>query len=416
MIVKSRQTCGDSVSQPDWAERFRLTVGPGPDADLRGESEKAIQAAVDLVSRHGGGTVEILRGTYKLRNAIFLTMGLRLIGQGSATILRKEPSVTTPVSEDSDWYDQEVSVEDASGFRLGDGICLMATDRESGRQIVLKRTLVARSGNRFKLDKALRESAWRRDGATVSTLFPILSGEFVSDITIENLVLDGNRSENALIDGNHAGCVFLHDCNRVNLRNIHARDFNGDGVSWQISHDIVVENSVSEGHSGLGLHPGSGSQRPIIRGNTLRNNDTGLFFCWGVRDGRAESNQIELNRVGVSVGHRDTAIRISENSITGNTEAGIIFRPERGEGFAAHHDRVFNNVFRDNGGPGGAVVDIQGTTHHIEIAGNTFEDTRKSPADCGIRMSAQAREIKLDANTVRGIARATVRAPSTPLA
>ena len=61
-------------------------------------------------------------------------------------------------------------------------------------------------------------------------------------------------------------------------------------------------------------------------------------------------------------------------------------------------------------------MDIQGTTHHIEIEGNTIEDTRIAPADCGIRMSAEALEIKLEANTVRGLARVTVQAPSTPMA
>ena len=42
--------------------------------------------------------------------------------------------------------------------------------------------------------------------------------------------------------------------------------------------DVVVENCVSENKKHLGLHPGSGSQRPVIRNHTLRGNDIGIFF------------------------------------------------------------------------------------------------------------------------------------------
>src|SRR5262245_26196591 len=57
-----RATSGDRT-QPDWKERLTVTVGPKK-ADLVGGDGKAIQAAIDLVTRLGGGTVRILPGTY----------------------------------------------------------------------------------------------------------------------------------------------------------------------------------------------------------------------------------------------------------------------------------------------------------------------------------------------------------------
>jgi len=134
----------------------------------------------------------------------------------------------------------------------------------------------------------LRENMWRVNETTVSTLFPILSGENISDVVIENLLLDGNRERNANLDGNYAGCIFLQDCERVSIRGVTAKNYNGDGISWQICHDVLVENCVSENHTGLGLHPGSGSQRPVMRNNRLIGNSIGLFFCWGVRHGLAD--------------------------------------------------------------------------------------------------------------------------------
>ncbi len=149
-------------------------------------------------------------------------------------------------------------------------------------------------------------------------------------MAIENITLDGNRDHNDNLDGNYAGCIFLQDCERVVIRGVTARNYNGDGISWQICHDVLVENCVSEHHSGLGLHPGSGSQRPIIRYNRLAVNHIGLFFCWGVRHGLAENNRVENNDIGISIGHHDTDNLVSTvNDVTGSKTNGILFRPER---------------------------------------------------------------------------------------
>ncbi len=403
-IKQVRQTSGDMVSQPDWAERLNISVGPDENASIRGSSEKAIQAAVDYVARLGGGTVKVLAGTYRLRNSVYLASHVRLVGEGEKTVLIKEPSATTTLAADSDWFDQEITLADPSAFQLGDGVCLRTKEPGTGRQVVIKRTLVARTGPRFKLDKALRENVWRLGNGTVSTLFPIISGEFIEDCAIEDIVLDGNREHNEELDGNYAGCVFLQDCNRITMRRVHARNYHGDGLSWQICHDVVVEHCISEGHSGLGLHPGSGSQRPVMRDNVLRGNNIGLFFCWGVKHGLAENNLITCNKVGVSVGHHDTDNLIIGNTIIGSREAGILFRPERGADFAGHRNRVETNTLRDNGGDAGAAIDIQGGTQSIHITGNTIEDTRGPAKRSAVREGAETRDIVVQGNIVRGFA------------
>ena len=399
-----RQTSGDTVVQPGWAQRLTIKVGPGDEADIRGTTDKALQAGVDYVARFGGGTVKVLAGTYRLRNAVFLASHVRLIGEGEKTIIFKEPSATTTLAADSDWFDQEVTLADDSAFRLGDGVCLRTKDPKTGVQHVIKRTLVARSGNRFMLDKALRENVWRSNGGTVSTLFPLISGEFVEDIAIEDLVLDGNREHNAELDGNYAGCIFLQDCKNIAIRRVHARNNHGDGISWQICHDVIVEHCISEGHSGLGLHPGSGSQRPVMRDNVLRNNHIGLFFCWGVKNGVAERNHIEGNDVGVSIGHHDTDNIVRENAIAQSRDAGVLFRPERGPDFAGHRNRIERNTLTNNGPDAGAAIDIQGGTEHIRIIGNTIEDTRGTAKRIAVRQGAETKDITVEQNTIKGFA------------
>ncbi|MSR55885.1 MAG: right-handed parallel beta-helix repeat-containing protein, partial [Gemmataceae bacterium] len=283
-VSNPRSTSGDSRHGPKWDELFTLTAG-NDKGDLCGKDERVIQAAVDTVARMGGGTVKILPGTFRFRNAVYLCSNLRLIGSGPETLIIKEPSATSKLAADSDWYDQEITLADAKGFRVGDGICLRAKNPHHGGSTVIKRTLVARSGNRFRLDKGLRENLWAMGKPTASTLFPLLSGELVTNIAIEGITLDGNKANNEELDGNYAGCIFLQDCADINIRRVLARNNHGDGMSWQICHDVTVEDCESRDHSGLGLHPGSGSQRPLMRGNKLIGNNIGLFFCWGVKFG-----------------------------------------------------------------------------------------------------------------------------------
>jgi hypothetical protein len=401
-VTRPRATSGDAAVEPNWDERLTITVGPAK-ADLAGTTEKALQAAVDYVARLGGGTIRVLPGTYRLRNAVYLRSRVRIVGSGADSILAKEPSVTTKLAEDSDWYDQEITLDDANGFRVGDGVCLRTKNPHNGGTNVAKRTLVARNGNRFKLDRALRENFWLMGEAKASTLFPILSGDEISDVVIEDITLDGNKDNNENLDGNYAGCIFLQDCSRFAIRGVTARNYNGDGVSWQICHDVVVENCHSHDNTGLGLHPGSGSQRPIVRGNRIERNDIGLFFCWGVKYGLAERNTIDGNRSsGISIGHRDTDNLIRDNDVLRSGKVGVLFRPERGKAFAPHRNRLENNRIVDSGPENGVAVDVQGQTESVTIVKNVIRETREPMDRVGVRVGAETRDINVVNNQIEG--------------
>ena len=71
-----RATDGDDQHEPSWDQQLSISVGPER-ADLVGTNEKVLQAAVDYVTRFGGGTVKVLPGTYTLRNAVHLSSGVR---------------------------------------------------------------------------------------------------------------------------------------------------------------------------------------------------------------------------------------------------------------------------------------------------------------------------------------------------
>ena len=402
-VTSPRATSGDPI-EPDWEKRLTLAVGP-KSADLVGRDHRVIQAAVDYVTGLGGGTVHVLPGVYRMRNAVYLRSGVRITGSGDDSILLKEPSAKSELAANSDWYDQEITLADASGFRVGDGVCLVTKNPHHGGTDVVRRTLVARSGNRFKLDRAPRKNFWISAETTVSTLFPILDGEEISDVVIENIIIDGNKDENDNLNGNYAGCIFLQDCNRITARGVTTRNYNGDGISWQICHDVLVEGCHSHDNAGLGLHPGSGSQRPIIRDNRLVGNSIGLFFCWGIHYGLAEGNTIEDSiRYGISIGHHDTDNLISDNIVRRSGQVGVLFRPGRSRDFAPHRNRLQKNLIEDSGPEDGIGVDVQGETEGATIAENQVVETRSPEKRIGIRLGAQTRDIRLKDNSITGVA------------
>ena len=248
---------------------------------------------------------------------------VRILGSGLDSVIVKEPSISAKLSQDSDWFDQEITFAAPNGLQVGDGICLRVKNMSNGGTEVIKRTLVARNGNRFKLDVALRNNVWLMGEPKVESLFPLFSGENIAGVTFENIALDGNKANNGNLDGNYAGCIWMQDCNRITMRKVTARNYNGDGMSWQICHDVLVEDCHSHDHTGLGLHPGSGSQRSLIRRNRMSGNDQGLFFCWGVKWALAEKNYIENSkRFGISIGHHDTDNIVRNNEIRASGEVG----------------------------------------------------------------------------------------------
>ncbi len=400
-----RATDGDEARQPDWKQKLTITVGPKK-ADLVGSDDKVIQAALDYVKRLGGGTVHVLPGTYTCRNAVFLPSGVRLLGSGDDSVITKIPSESIALSADSDWYDQEITLEKPGDFRVGDGVVLQAKNPHNGGRETIKRTLIAQSGNRFKLSDGLRKNLWLTGKPTASSLFPLLTSEYTADVVIENITLDGNGKNNANFNGNYGGCIFLQDCNRFEIKGVTARNYNGDGISFQICHDVRVENCHSHDNMGLGVHPGSGSQRPRILNNLLERNQLGLFWCWGVKFGLAEGNRIDSNtNYGISIGHNDTDNVMRNNDVLNSGKVGILFRNDtRGQDFWANRNLVENNRIINSGNETGVAIDITGRTKDVRIVNNEIRETRKPMQRTGVRIDAQASDIQLSENRIEGFA------------
>ena len=404
MVTRPRATDGDDRSEPDWDEYLTVTVG-NHGANINGNDDRAIQAAVDYIGRIGRGTVQLQPGVFKLRNSIFLPSNLRLRGMGDDTIITKHASHEAIIREDSDWYDQEITLKAGHGFRVGDAVFITAKSNANGSMEHIKRTLIARKGDRFKLNDGLRKNVWLAGNPKATSVFPLLTSEYSADVVIENLTLDGNRKNNVNMNGNYGGCIFLQDCNRYTMRGVTTRNYNGDGISFQICHDVLVEDCKSYGNADLGVHPGSGSQRPLIRNNQLHDNSIGIFWCWGVRYGLAEKNHIKNNSsYGISIGHCDTDNIMKDNDVIDSGRVGILFRDDaRGKDFWANRNLIMNNRITNSGDNTGVGIRLDGQTKDTRVVGNVITEKRGQAERIGIQVNAEVGNVRLENNLIDGV-------------
>jgi hypothetical protein len=112
---------------------------------------------------------------------------------------------------------------------------------------------------------------------------------------------------------------------------------------------------------------------------------------------------IEGNRVGISIGHRDTDNLIIGNTIRGSQINGVFFRPERGPDFAGHRNRIENNTFIDNAPEGGTVIDIQGSTENITITNNQFTETRGGKTREVVKQGPETKQIVVEGSKTKGL-------------
>jgi hypothetical protein len=197
----------------------------------------------------------------------------------------------------------------------------------------------------------------------------------------------------------------LYRCPGAVLERCTVRNFNGDGISFQQCNGVTVSECVSEGNAGLGLHPGSGSQRPVVRKCVARNNgEDGLFLCWRVKQGVFEDNLLEGNyRFGISIGHKDTDNLLRNNQVRLNHQDGVFFRNES-EGMAGHRNRLEDNLIENNGiEQEAAGIRVRGETGDLIFKANTIRETRagaQRKQKTGICLEQKVGTVALDGNQI----------------
>lgn len=378
---------------------MHLSVGQKA-GDLQGNTDRVLQAGVAYLAQFGGGVLHIGPGVYDMDNALYVPSNVHLIGAGEETVLKKTPSFCSELIWDADWYEARVRVKDVRGFVVGGGIMLRSYQNERLSNVV-QATITDIEGDVIALDKRLLKNFWVGDRATAATLFPLITAKTgTSDVCVENLVLDGNWPDNEEINGNYSGAMFIQECDRFSFRHVVARNYHGDGFSFQVCDDIHFESCRAVNNESRGFHPGSGSQRPVFDRCIAEGNDQGIFFCWGVSDGQVTHCDCSNNRrFGISIGHRDTDNHILNTTIERNEQVGVFFREPNTDFRGGHRNVISECKIADNGSSeAGFGVDIRGFTSDITLSKNTFSNSGAGIQTVGIRVGAEAQNIVLDEN------------------
>ena len=384
------------------AERPVVRVGEH-EGDFKGRDHRVLQAAVDYVGSLGGGTVEIGAGEFLMRDSLHLRANVTVRGLGEKTVLRKAKAATSPLELDGDFGEEQITVRNPEGFAVGDGVAIWDNNAHGFHRTVAR--ITGRNGNTFSLSQPLMSDCMAGNGAQAATVFPVVSGYHLEGVRVEGLTIEGNRDENVNLDGCRGGGIYLYRCSGAVIERCTVRHYHGDGISFQQSNDVTVTDCLTEGNASLGFHPGSGSQRPVVRNCVARaNGDDGLFLCWRVKHGLFEGNLLEGNgRFGISIGHKDTDNLLRNNKVIGNGADGVFFRNES-EGMAGHRNRIEDNVIENNGAKEPAAgIRVRGETRDLVFKGNTIRDTRTGEArrqTVGIKLEEKVGAVTTEGNRI----------------
>ena len=178
------------------------------DADMIGADNRVLQAAVDYIAGLGGGTVEIGEGEYLMRDSLHLRSGVTVRGVKGKTILRKADSVTSTMILDGDFGEQQITVEDASGFAVGSGVAIW-DDHAGGFHTTVAR-ITGKRGNTFSIDTPLMADCMVDAHAKAATVFPVVSGKEITGVRVEDLVIEGNKEGSAALNGCRGAGIYLY--------------------------------------------------------------------------------------------------------------------------------------------------------------------------------------------------------------
>lgn len=389
----------DALVNPKKQEQI-ITVG-GLTANIHGFTNEAIQLAVDALS-DSGGTVKLNPGLFVIKAPVRLKSNIKLIGSGTETILRRIDGYHTNYVIDADFGELKLTVEDASGFKVG--MSIQVTDKQCSEcWDVTTGVITDIVDNTIYIDTYLIRDYNSEQNGIVTNAGSCVSVMGAQNVYISNFTIDGNKEKNDLLDGCNGGGVVIIKSINVSVENVHVKDFNGEGITWQITENVTIRNCEISGCTNMGMHPGSGSPKSLIEGNNSHDNKVGLFLCWRVHHSIVRNNQLHHNTGnGISTGHKDSDVLFENNHIFENGRDGVVFRNEDSKN-SPHRNSFINNTVENNGAvKGGYGFYISGNATDLLLKDNIIRDTKNGMQKAAIYISKNAPPIKMEDNIMTG--------------
>jgi hypothetical protein len=397
------QTTGNDpvvLVSPRFTEK-QITVGD-ESADIKGFNNTSIQYAIDAVSKTGG-TVKLSPGLFDITAPVRMKSNVKLIGSGKETVLKRGKGVQTRYIVDADYAELKLTVEDPSGFRLGMKIQVTDQDKRSCWDVSTAYITDILDNTLYIDEYLIRDYRSDRNGlvSNASSVIEVIKAE---NVLIANLTADGNRTENFFADGCNSAGILILKSKKVTVDHVHVKDFNGEGISWQITENVTIKNSEVSGSGNTGMHPGTGSPFTVIENNNVHHNDNdGLFICWRVFRGEVRNNKFHHNgRFGICTGHKDTDVIFTGNHIYNNGSDGVNLRAER-ETNAPHRNTFIKNIIENNGTKnGGYGFAIHSPARELVLKENIFRSTGEKTQKAAVCIQPGGIEPTLTDNLMEG--------------
>jgi hypothetical protein len=390
----------DALVKPRTQETV-ITVGE-QDGDVQGLTNKAVQMAIDALPKEGGA-VKLSPGTFEIIAPIKVVSNMKLIGSGPETILKIADGVSTQFLVDPDYGELMVTVKDPTGFKTG--MAIQIVDDES-RKCWDVSTAILTDIKEYVLyfDTYLIRDYHADQNGIISNATSGVAAVQVENVVISNFTVDGNKEKSAPMDGCNGAGVYVFKSENVIVENVHVKNFNGEGISWQITENVTVRNCEINDCANIGLHPGTGSPNSLIENNNSHHNAMdGLFVCWRMRHSLVKGNLFHHNgRYGICTGHKDTDVVFEGNHIYENNSHGVNFRRESAAN-APHRNTFTKNILENNGVvSGGYGFYIDSPAQNLVLKNNIIRDTGNGTQKAAVFISKNGLPVKMSDNKMSG--------------
>jgi nitrous oxidase accessory protein NosD len=389
----------DALVSPKRPEKM-ISVG-GITADIQGYTNEAIQLAIDAMPAEGG-TVSLNAGKFSIKAPVRLKSNVKLIGSGQETILKRIDGYHSKFIIDADFGELKLTVEDASGFDVGMSI-QVTNDPYSECWDVSTGVITDIVDNVIYIDTHLIRDYDCEKNGMVTNAGSCISVLNAQNVIVSKLRIEGNKEKNDLLDGCNGGGIAILKSKFVTVEDVQVRNFNGEGITWQITENVTVKNCEISGCSNMGLHPGTGSPNSLIEGNNSYNNKVGMFICWRVHHSLVIDNQFHHNSdCGISTGHKDSDVTFKNNHIFENSNNGVFFRDEDPKN-SPHRNSFINNVVENNGNEkGGYGFFFYGNALGTLLENNIIRDTKTGTQKAAIFLNKNTPKPKEVNNKMSG--------------
>lgn len=362
-------------------------------------SAEAIQTAIDAFD--GYGRLVLPAMDLLLDRGIELRSGIELVGQGSATVLRKGPGRIYPMSGYHNYGMQDVPLTSTTGLAVGMTVSVLDNLRLGFYETFARITWI--DGDWVGIDTGLSADYTADQQPRLTTAYPMIFGHRISNAAVRNLVLDGRREDQEIpMGGCRGGAIYLARSSATEVSGIRQYDYHGEGISFQMCRDVVVRESEFSRNSGNGIHPGAGSTNCLIDDcRSTGNEHSGFFFCVRANHITVRNGVFEENGDGISIGTRDCHNLIEACRIHVNHGPGVLLRPDRSpvevHSCRFQHCSIQGNAEREGGGQ----IVIAGPARDLEFSENDIQGDAHNPKP-GILMEAATQKVHLRDNRFAG--------------